>query len=347
MSILKTIIDKVTGHSAYEEVPDSLSIDKDKVLDIAKRVIDVEISGLKLVQEKFDENFTSAVEMILNTSGKVIVMGMGKSGLVCQKIAATMASTGTSSFFVHPAESAHGDLGMVAANDIVLAMSNSGETEEIIRVLPFIKRRGVKLIALTGKQKSTLAEMSDIVLDIGVKEEACPLGLAPTASTTAAMAVGDALAVALLELKGFKEEDFATLHPSGSLGKKLLRVKGLMNSGDKLPKVSKDTPMVDALEVMTVKGLGLTGVFDGDRLVGVITDGDLRRAMKKGIIIQEKKAEDVMTKNPKVISGDLIAEGALKLMDEHLITSLFVKDDSTEEIIGVVHLHDLIRAGVL
>ena len=344
--MLKELIDKITGRN-IEEAQADVSIDKAEVLAIAQRVIDIEAKGLKFIGEKLDDNFSSAVEMIYNTKGKVVVMGMGKSGLVCQKIAATLASTGTSSFFVHPAESAHGDLGMLTKWDIVIAMSNSGETEEILRVLPFIKRRGLKLIAMTGGKDSTLAEMGDLVLDTGVKEEACPLGLAPTASTTACLAMGDALAVALLEMKGFKEEDFATLHPSGSLGKKLLRVSTLMKTGEELPKVNLDTAMIEAIEVMTTKGIGLTGVFDGESLEGVITDGDLRRTMEKGIIVQDKVASEVMTKNPKVISSKLIAESALKLMDEHLITSLFVKDDSTNEIVGVLHLHDLMRAGVL
>lgn len=325
--MLKSIIEKLTGKKAGQAEVDT-PIDKSEVLAIAHRVIDIEAKGLKFVGEKLDDNFASAVEMIYNTKGKVVVMGMGKSGLVCQKIAATLASTGTSSFFVHPAESAHGDLGMLTKWDIVIAMSNSGETEEILRVLPFIKRRGLKLIAMTGGMDSTLAEMGDLVLDTGVEEEACPLGLAPTSSTTACLAMGDALAVALLEIKGFKEEDFATLHPSGSLGKKLLRVGGLMKGGEDLPKVNLDTPMIEAIEVMTKKGIGLTGVFDGDTLVGVITDGDLRRTMEKGIIVQDKVANEVMTKNPKVISSKLIAESALKLMDEHLITSLFVKGKS-------------------
>lgn len=344
--MLKEFIDKITGKKP-DESEANIAIDKAEVLDIARRVIDIEVDGLKFISDKLDDNFASAVEMIYNTKGKVVVMGMGKSGLVCQKIAATLASTGTSSFFVHPAESAHGDLGMLTKWDIVIAMSNSGETEEILRVLPFIKRRGLKLIAMTGKKDSTLAEMGDLFLDTGVKEEACPLGLAPTASTTACLAMGDALAVALLEIKGFKEEDFATLHPSGSLGKKLLRVSTLMKGGDSLPKVSLDTPMIEALDIMTNKGLGLTGVFDGDNLAGVITDGDLRRAMESGVIIQDKVAKEVMTKNPKVISSNLIAESALKLMDEHLITSLFVNDDETNKIVGVLHLHDLMRAGVL
>lgn len=321
---------------------------KDVTIETARRVLDIEADAVRALVERLDENFKDAVEMILKATGKVVVTGMGKSGLICQKIASTLASTGTSAFFLHPAEGAHGDLGVLMKNDILLAVSNSGETEEIIKMIPLVKRLGVKLIAMTGRLGSTLAKEADIVLDICVKEEACPLGLAPTASTTATLAMGDALAVSLLERRGFKQEDFATLHPSGSLGKKLMKVDELMHKGGTVPRVELKTPMKDAILEMTAKRLGITGVFDGKRLVGVVTDGDLRRALEKGNDLLEKSVEEVMTANPKTIAKSAVLETALKVMDEHSITALFAyEDDDRDEIAGVIHLHDLIKAGVI
>ncbi|HHL39191.1 MAG TPA: KpsF/GutQ family sugar-phosphate isomerase [Deltaproteobacteria bacterium] len=311
----------------------------------AERVLDVEAEAVRGLKQRLDDGFVRAVELILEATGKVVVTGMGKSGHVCQKIAATLASTGTSAVFLHPAEGLHGDLGVLMKNDVVIAVSNSGETEEILGILPLIKRLGIKLIAMTGRRDSTLARHGEVVLDVAVKEEACPLGLAPTASTTACLAMGDALAVALLERRGFRAEDFAALHPAGSLGRKLMAVRELMHSGEAMPRVGPDTPMKEAIIEMTAKRLGVTGVFDGERLVGVITDGDLRRCVERGAELLELRAAEVMTSAPKVIGPDDLAESALRKMEDHSITSLFVVEDGRA--VGIVHLHDLIRAGVI
>ncbi len=319
----------------------------ESVKDIARRVLEIEADSVRELIERVDESFERAVELILETTGKVVVTGMGKSGIICQKIASTLASTGTSAIFLHPAEGAHGDLGVLMKNDIVIAVSNSGETEEIIMMLPLVKRLGIRLIAMTGRPQSTLGRYADVVINTAVREEACPLGLAPTASTTATLAMGDALAVALLKRRGFKEEDFAVLHPAGSLGRKLMRVRELMHTGSAIPRVTPDTEMKDAILEMTAKRLGITGVFEGERLVGVITDGDLRRALERGGDVLKKRVSEVMTRNPKTIQEDAIAESALRLMEEYQITALFVKSRDTQKVVGVVHLHDLIRAGVL
>ncbi len=319
----------------------------ESVKDIARRVLEIEADSVRELIERVDESFERAVELILETTGKVVVTGMGKSGIICQKIASTLASTGTSAIFLHPAEGAHGDLGVLMKNDIVIAVSNSGETEEIIMMLPLVKRLGIRLIAMTGRPQSTLGRYADVVINTAVREEACPLGLAPTASTTATLAMGDALAVALLKRRGFKEEDFAVLHPAGSLGRKLMRVRELMHTGSAIPRVTPDTEMKDAILEMTAKRLGITGVFEGERLVGVITDGDLRRALERGGDVLKKRVSEVMTRKPKTIQEDAIAESALRLMEEYQITALFVKSRDTEKVVGVVHLHDLIRAGVL
>ncbi|MBI1911980.1 MAG: KpsF/GutQ family sugar-phosphate isomerase [Deltaproteobacteria bacterium] len=322
-------------------------VKKDLTLSIAKRVLEIEANAIKALARHLDGDFSKAVEMILSTTGKVVVSGMGKSGIIGQKIASTLASTGTSAFFLHPAEGVHGDLGMLMKNDILLAISNSGETEELIKIIPIVKRMGVKMIAMTGRKKSTLARYGDAFLYVGVKEEACPLGLSPTASTTACLAMGDALAVALIEKRGFKAEDFASLHPAGSLGRKLMRVEELMHSGPLVPRVAAGTFMKDAILEMTAKRMGLTGVFKGKKLLGVITDGDLRRSLEKGDSILNKKVEDVMNKNPKMIDKASLAEAALRKMEEHSITSLFVCDGESNAVEGVVHLHDLIKAGVV
>ncbi|MCK5237050.1 MAG: KpsF/GutQ family sugar-phosphate isomerase, partial [Deltaproteobacteria bacterium] len=257
-----------------------------------------------------------------------------------------LASTGTSSFFLHPAEGAHGDLGMLGKDDILIAVSNSGETEEIIRMLPYVKRMGIKIIAMTGGLESTLSKNSDEVLDIAVTEEACPMGLAPTASTTATLAMGDALAVALLEAKDFKEEDFAVLHPAGSLGRKLLKVSDLMHKGEEIPRVAPDVIVKDALFMMTEKRLGLTGVFEGTNLVGVITDGDIRRTLEKGESVLSMRAGDIMGAAPKTILDGELAEKAISVMEKFSITALFALDNRGN-VTGVVHLHDLLRAGVV
>ncbi len=319
----------------------------DSIKDIARRVLDIEAESIRALVERVDSSFEHAVELILGTTGKVVVTGMGKSGIICQKIASTLASTGTSAIFLHPAEGAHGDLGVLMKNDTVIALSNSGETEEIIMMLPLVKRLGLGLIAMTGRPCSTLGRYADVVINTAVREEACPLGLAPTASTTAALAMGDALAVALLERRGFREEDFAVLHPAGSLGRKLMKVKDLMHTGAAIPGVGPQTEMKDAILEMTAKRLGITGVFEAERLVGVITDGDLRRALERGNDVLKKKVSQVMTRNPKTIGEEAIAESALRLMEEHQITALFVESRDGQKVVGVVHLHDLIRAGVL
>lgn len=292
--------------------------------------------------------FERAVRLILATRGRVIVTGMGKSGLIGQKIASTMASTGTPAFFLHPGEAIHGDLGMIMRGDVVIAISNSGETEEVVRILPVIKRLGASLVAVAGNAASTLAKAGDVFLDISVKEEACPLGLAPTASTTATLAMGDALAVALLQERGFKAEDFALFHPGGTLGKRLiLRVEDLMHSGDAVPLVQEKTPMREALFVITSKGLGITGVTDAaGSLVGVITDGDLRRALEKGADFLERSAGELMKPSPKRIGRADLAASALQRMEQFSITSLFVFDDEGERPVGIIHLHDLLKAGI-
>ena len=299
--------------------------------------------------ESLNSEFTRGVELILSSAGRVVVTGMGKSGIICQKIASTLASTGTPAFFLHPAEGIHGDLGMIMRGDVVIVISYSGETEEVVRILPVIKRLGAKLIAMSGNRASTLARTADVFLEVAVKEEACPLGLAPTASTTATLAMGDALAVALLVERGFKAEDFALFHPGGSLGKKLLlRVEDLMHTGDAVPLVSMQALMREALFVITSRGLGIAGVVDSRGvLAGVITDGDLRRALEKGIDILNTTAGELMTRNPKRITSSELAAKAMQRMEEHSITSLFVfSGDDAEKPVGIIHLHDLLKAGL-
>ncbi len=318
---------------------------KDITIDTARRVLEIEAEAVRALSQRLDGNFSGAVKLILATTGKVVVCGMGKSGIIGQKIASTLASTGTSAFFLHPAEGVHGDLGVLMKNDILLAISNSGETEELIKIIPIVKRMGIKMIAMTGKADSTLARYGDATLDVGVAVEACPLGLSPTASTTAALAMGDALAVALLEARGFKAEDFAALHPAGSLGRRLMRVDEIMHSGSGVPRVEASTPVKDAILEMTAKRMGLTGVFENDKILGVITDGDLRRALEKGTNIIDSKAADIMTRGPKMISSDSLAEAALRMMEEFSITSLFVSGNG--KVVGVVHMHDLLKAGVV
>lgn len=317
------------------------------IVSAARRVFEVEGRGLKEISDKVDGAFARAVEMMLSTTGKIVVIGMGKSGLICQKIAATLASTGTPALFLHPAEGVHGDLGVLMKNDLVIAVSNSGETEEVLSVMPYIKRLGISLVAMTGGVNSTLAGYADVTLDVGVSEEACPHGLAPTTSTTATLAMGDALAVALLEGRGFRAEDFADLHPAGNLGRRLLSVSEIMHSGDEVPRVESGSLMKGALLEMTRKRLGLTGVFDKNgALIGVMTDGDLRRALDSSENMLEESVDTFMGHNPKLIGEDELAESALRVMEEHSITSLFV-ENSEGECVGLIHLHDLIKAGVL
>jgi arabinose-5-phosphate isomerase len=321
-----------------------------EIIETAKHVLKVEAEAVLALLDRIDARFVEAVEMILACKGRVVITGMGKSGLICQKVAATMASTGTPALFLHPAEGIHGDLGMLMKGDVVVAVSNSGETEEITRILPVIKRMGLPLIAMTGKPNSTLARAGDVLLDISVKEEACPLGLAPTASTTATVAMGDALAVALLIRRGFKEEDFALFHPGGALGKRLLlRVEDLMHAGDAIPLVAQDVPLKEALFEITSKKLGITGVLDGQGgLVGVFSDGDLRRSIEKGLDALNRPIGEVMAVKPKRILRDNLAAKAMQKMEQYSITSLFVFEAEESRVpVGIIHLHDLLKAGVV
>ncbi|GBG58030.1 isomerase [Sporomusaceae bacterium FL31] len=321
------------------------------IIEQARQVLAIEAAAIEALIPRINGQFTSAVTMILACKGRVIVTGMGKSGLVGKKIAATLASTGTPSFFLHPAEGIHGDLGMVTADDIVLALSNSGETGEIISIIPAIKRIGAPIIAMCGREQSTLAQTAEVFLDVSVCQEACPLGLAPTASTTATLAMGDALAVALLAERKFTPEDFALFHPGGSLGRKLLlTVENIMHSGEDNPIVSLDKTVKEALFIMTAKGLGVTSVVDDDqRLVGIVTDGDIRRGLEQGHDFLDKPVTDLMTKTPRTITSDKLAAQALNIMEKNKprpITVLPVVD-AEQRAIGIIHLTDLLRQGVV
>jgi arabinose-5-phosphate isomerase len=311
-------------------------------MDTARRVLRIEAQALQDMQARLDGTFERAVELLLACKGRVVVTGMGKSGLVGRKISATLSSTGTPSFFLHPAEALHGDLGMLARGDVLLAITYGGETQEILNLLESLKRLEIPIVLLTGKTKSTLAEASDVVVDVSVKEEACSLNLAPTASTTVAMAVGDAMAVSLLERRGFRPDDFAVLHPAGRLGKKLLRVEHLMHAGDALPRVAPDTLMPAVFHEMSAKKLGMTTITGADgKLLGILTDGDLRRLMEKhGGATLSLKATDCMVQSAQTIQPNLLASEALNLMEKRKITSVVVVD-AAQKVVGVVHLHDL------
>ena len=311
-------------------------------LETAKRVLKIEAQAIQDVLSRLDATFEKAVDLLFACKGRVVLTGMGKSGLVARKISATFSSTGTPSFFLHPGEALHGDLGMLARGDTLIAVSYGGETEEIIHLLEALKRLEIPLVTLTGNLKSTLAESSDVALDVSVKEEACSLNLAPTASTTVAMAVGDALAVSLLERRDFRHDDFAALHPAGRLGKKLLRVEHLMHAADALPRVSLETKMPDVFHEMSAKKLGMTTVLAPDgKLAGIITDGDLRRLMEKqGGATLSMTAGDAMTRNPQTIGPHVLASEALNAMEKKKITSIVAVDES-QKVVGVVHLHDL------
>lgn len=319
-------------------------MDEQACLAKARKVVDIEIDALQALRGRLDKDFVAAVEMIYALEGKLIVIGMGKSGIIAKKIAATFASTGTPAFFVHAAEAQHGDLGMISGNDGVLALSHSGETSEVCSLLPEIRRQGARIIAMTGAPQSTLAKHADIVLHVPVAREACPLNLAPTASTTAALALGDALAVVVLKRRGFREQDFARVHPAGSLGRKLRKVGDLMHSGDELPRVAVDATLREAIMEMSARRLGITGVYDGDRLVGCISDGDLRRILQRENLDLDAPVRDLMHRNPRRIHADRLASEALHMMEQYKITVLFV--DSEQNGVGVVHLHDLLEAGV-
>ena len=311
-------------------------------------MLEIERDALNELLQRIDDSFVAACQLCLACTGRVVVLGMGKSGHIAGKIAATLASTGTPAFFVHPGEASHGDLGMITRSDVVLALSNSGETAEVTSLLPVIKRQGVGLIAMTGKPDSTLARAADVHLHVAVAAEACPLNLAPTASTTAALAMGDALAVALLEARGFTEEDFALSHPGGSLGRRLLlKIDDLLHRGDAIPRVPVGTPLKDALVEMSAKGLGMTIVESADgALAGVYTDGDLRRTLDADVDIRSARIEDVMAASPKTISTGLLAAEAVRRMQDAAITSLVVVDDNGA-VAGILHMHDLLRAGVV
>ncbi len=311
----------------------------------ARRTLTIESAAIDAVSAALDTRFERAVDIIDACAGKVVVVGMGKSGIICRKIAATLASTGTAASFLHAAEAVHGDFGIVGRDDVVLALSHSGETEEMVRLLPLIKRFALPLIAITGNVESNLGRAADVALDSSVPEEACPMGLAPTASTTAALALGDALAVALLERKGFSEADFAVLHPAGSLGRKLLKVAELMHVHDEMPCVETAASLADTIVEMTGKRLGVTAVVDAQGvLVGIVTDGDLRRAMGRAVDVRSTSAGEVMTRQPQTIDGNALAAAALARMQERSITSLFIVEDGRPA--GIVHLHDLLKAGI-
>ncbi len=320
----------------------------EELISLASEVLAIEARAVESLRERLDESFIAACRLCLNTPGRIVVAGMGKSGHISSKIAATLASTGTPAFFVHPGEASHGDLGMITDQDVLLAISYSGETDEIITILPLVKRMGAKLIAMTGKPGSTLAKAADVHLDVSVSEEACPLNLAPTASTTATLAMGDALAVALLKIRGFTAEDFAMSHPSGSLGKRLLlRVADVMQTGDAMPAVSPTVSMTDGLMEMTQKGLGMTAVVDEqDRIVGIFTDGDLRRALDEGVDIRTTRMDEIMHSECKTIAADVLAVEAVLLMEENKITSLLVSDEE-RRLLGALNIHDLFRAGIM
>ncbi|BAN34409.1 arabinose-5-phosphate isomerase [Sulfuricella denitrificans skB26] len=324
------------------------TISNRNALDLARQVLSIEAKAVEALIGRLDDKFTSALELILHCQGRVVVSGMGKSGHIARKIASTMASTGTPAFFVHPGEASHGDLGMITADDVLIALSNSGESPELLTILPIIKRRGAKLITMTGNPASTMAREADVHLDVSVAQEACPLGLAPTASTTAALALGDALAIALLDVRGFGAEDFARSHPGGALGRRLLvHVGDLMHSGDALPKVSETALLTEALLEMSRKGLGMTAIVgDADRLLGLFTDGDLRRALDHTFDIRAARVAEVMTRNPRTIGPEKLAAEAVQMMDHHKINGLLIVD-TDGRLVGALNMHDLLRAGVV
>jgi arabinose-5-phosphate isomerase len=322
--------------------------DQDRMIQLGREVIDIETTAVAALRDRIDASFAEACRVMMQCEGRVVVTGMGKSGHIGSKIAATLASTGTPAFFVHPGEASHGDLGMITPGDVVVALSNSGETSELLTIVPLLKRMDTPLIALTGNPKSTLAREARVHLDVGVEKEACPLDLAPTASTTAALAMGDAMAIALLQARGFTPEDFALSHPGGSLGKRLLlRVQDLMHEGERLPVIREDARLRDALMEMTAKGLGMTAVVDADGgLSGVFTDGDLRRCFDAQQDLRSARVCDVMTRGGVRIEQGQLAAEALKLMEEKKINALLVVDDQGR-LQGALNMHDLLRAGVV
>lgn len=322
--------------------------DIEKLCEFGRKVIELEAATVYSLIQRIDETFAKACLYLLNCEGRIIVMGMGKSGHIAKKLAATFASTGSPSFFIHPGEAKHGDFGMITGKDVMLVLSNSGETDEILAILPFIKRLNLPLITLTGNPKSSLAKAATINLDVSVEKEACPLGLAPTSSTTAALVMGDAIAISLLEKRGFTAEDFAMSHPGGSLGRKLLlRVNEIMHTDSAIPKVNWDTMLKNALIEMTQKTLGMTTIVNpNNELMGVFTDGDIRRAFDNNLDIHQTPIHEVMSKNPKVIDSNILATQALNMMESHKITSLVVINEQKHPI-GIVRLQDILRAGVI
>lgn len=323
-------------------------INAEQTRQLGLAVIETELAAINALRDRINQDFVKACELMLNCEGRVVVTGMGKSGHIGNKIAATLASTGTPAFFVHPGEASHGDLGMITAKDVVLALSNSGETGEILTILPIIKRLQVPMISITGKQHSTLATESDINLDAAVEKEACPLGLAPTSSTTVALVLGDALAVALLDARGFTEEDFALSHPGGSLGRRLLlHVSDIMHTGDRIPHVPEQASLRDALLEITDKGLGMTAIVNQQQQVlGIYTDGDLRRTLDKNIDVHTASVKEVMTANCKTIPANILAAEALTIMQQNKINAMLVVDQNNT-LIGALNMHDLLRAGVI
>ncbi len=317
-------------------------------IESARRAIEVERAAVDALLARVDDTFAKACALMLDCQGRVVVTGMGKSGHIGKKIAATLASTGTPSFFVHPGEASHGDLGMITAQDVVIAISNSGNTAEVVTILPLIKRMGAPLISMTGVSTSSLAKEADVNLDISVAKEACPLGLAPTSSTTATLVMGDALAIALLEARGFNEQDFAFSHPGGSLGKRLLlKVADIMHTGDRIPAVQSGTLMPAALLEISEKGLGMTAILDADaRLVGLFTDGDLRRSLDKDVDLRTAVIDELMTRNCTTARSDILAAEALAIMEDKKINGLLVVDEQNQ-VVGALNMHDLLRAGVL
>lgn len=322
--------------------------DKNKILALARQVLSIEADAIRDMSQRLDDRFVMALECCLACRGRIILSGMGKSGHVAGKIASTLASTGTPAFFVHPGEASHGDLGMITREDVVIALSNSGESPEVIAILPLIKRLGAKLIAMTGNPLSTMATEADVHLDASVAQEACPLGLAPTASTTAALALGDALAVALLDARGFGKEDFARSHPGGALGRRLLvHVEDIMHTGERLPTVRHDATLSDALLEMTNKGLGMAAIVNDDnRILGVFTDGDLRRHLDRPLDIRQTPIREVMSGHPHAIRPNRLAAEAVQFMEKHKINGLLVADEDGR-LVGAFNMHDLLRAGVV
>jgi len=322
-------------------------MDPKDILELGRKIISEEIRGLERLRSSLDENFSKAILLILKCEGKVVLTGIGKSGHIARKIASTFSSTGTPSVFLHPAEALHGDLGLIDKKDVVIAISNSGESSEVLAIVPYLKLHGVPLIGITNNPESSLAKHSDIVLTLNIDKEACPLDLAPTTSSTATLVLGDALAMVVMQLKGFTKKDFALRHPAGSLGRKLRLVKDLYHTGEEMPIVKENTPMKEVIIEMTAKGFGATAVVnEKGRLVGIITDGDLRRFVNRGGSFESTTAKDVMTKSPKTIYPDELALAALKKMEDHNITVLIVVNRENKPI-GIIHMHDILKAEIV